>query len=452
MKKNFKVAIFNYNRSYSKFIQQLKINFKNYTVIYHFKEKNFFEEKFILKKKLKKIDICVVCKSYAESFFLKEIEFLINNKIKLVQAVDNKEINKHGYITPKPLKSLSFEKIFFRKTLDIDKSKVKKFIFKKKILITGGAGSIGTGILRELIKYSPKEIAIIDNNEHAAFNLYNFNNKIFGKVKFFLCNIENKRLVKLCFEKFKPDIVFHAAAVKHLNYLEKNPIQGSLINIVGTENILSAAKSLKVKFFINISTDKAVNPTSVLGYTKRISEILCNNYFNNNKIKICSVRFGNVFRSRGSFTELVDNKINSNEKIDITSPLVERYFMSIDEAAKLILHSLCLLNENKGNNKKIYVFDMGLPVNIKDLTRKIIYLSGRNINKLINRNFTGLKNGEKLKETLFSKKETISNKYYNKIYEITQKKYSNFREKYLSLKKGISKNDEKKLIRSLKLF
>lgn len=455
MSKLIRIAVFNYTKDYSKFLERIKFTYKNYKIIFFYKEKNRGEKeyKYLQDKILNKLDVCVICELNENSFFINQINFLIKNYIKIVQAVNNSEIDKHGLISPKPIKSVRFEDLFLRKNNSYNFNNIKKIIKNKKILITGGAGSIGGSIFKALLKYNPGKVLLLDNNEYALFRLLNFG---FVKTKnnnfdYVICNIENKGLLNLIFIDFKPDIVFHAAALKHVDFLEKNPVQASLTNIIGTENVLNSAISVRAKFFINISSDKAVHPKSILGKTKRISELLCSSQKSNRTTKICSIRFGNVFDSRGSLSELVREKILSGEKIKISSPIAERYFMSQNETSDLILNSVLLMSKEKDYlNDKIYIFDMGQPVNIKNLVYKMIYLTGRDIKDFIFRGYYGLKSGEKIKENLFnSKEEIILKKFYNKIYQIKLINNKSFLKKYLNLKKIIKSNNKKLLLKSL---
>ena len=188
--------------------------------------------------------------------------------------------------------------------------------------------------------------------------------------------------------------------------------------IISESNFVKPLEN-KVKYFVNISTDKAANPINILGRTKRVAEMQCLNSIKKNNTKICCVRFGNVYETNGSLTQLVTEKIYNNQKISISSPPAERYFMNKSEAAYLLLNSLIFLkNDNDIFNRKIYVSNMGLSININDLVRKIIFLNGRNIDDFISKKFYGLNKGEKIKEDLFNKTEIVTRKLSNKILEI----------------------------------
>jgi FlaA1/EpsC-like NDP-sugar epimerase len=453
MSKSYKVGIFNYSKQYSKFIKSLKFNFKNYNNFTFFNEqkKSFLAIKSLIKKK--KINICIICKINKRSFFASEINFLIKNKIKIVMAVSNKFIDIHGMIIPKPIKSINFDYLFLRKKLNVNKREILNIVKDKKILITGGAGSIGSTVLMSLLKFQPSKIAVLDNNEYSYFKLYNYKlkNKQRKKIKFYLSNIENYEILNNCLKNFKPEIVFHAAALKHVNFLENNITQACYTNVIGTENILKSSIENKVKYFVNISTDKAANPINILGRTKRVAEMQCLNSIKTNNTKICCVRFGNVYETNGSLTQLVTEKIYNNQKISINSPQAERYFMNKSEAAYLLLNSLIFLkNDNDIFNRKIYVSNMGLSININDLVRKIIFLNGRNIDDFISKKFYGLNKGEKIKEDLFNKTEIVTKKHSNKIFEIKYIYDKNFQLNYSNLKKSIHLNKVKVIAKNLK--
>ena len=204
-------------------------------------------------------------------------------------------------------------------------------------------------LVRSLIKFNVKKIFIIDNNEHNVFQLINEieENRSFKKVQFKILNIEDPKILNSFFMEINPDIVFHTAALKHVNFLEDNIPQAIKTNVLGTENVLKASRIFNVKYFVHISTDKAADPKNILGITKLISEIKCQKYFVKNKMKIAIVRFGNVFNSKGSVAEKFRTKLLKVKKIFITDPNVTRYFMSSEEAGNLIISALEILFNSK---------------------------------------------------------------------------------------------------------
>ena len=420
---NYNICVLGYNNNFYKFLNHLKDNKTKYKLKFILKKaiKNFKYDNLknnIIKNKIKYVAIC-------DSAFLsdisEDINFYIKNKIKIVKASTNIEIQTHGFIIEKPFSDFTFEQLFLRETLKIDLLK-NNVIRNKVVFITGGAGSIGGGLVLEIIKLKPKKIIVVDNNEYNVFKLKNMidnskNKKI--KIYFVLTNIENQKLLDQEFRFHKPDIVFHAAALKHVLFLENNVKQGILTNIFGTKNLLDCASKYKTKYFIHISTDKAADPKNVLGYTKKLSEYVCHSY--SKKIKVGVVRFGNVFNSFGSATEKFKSQISNSKKISLSHPNVERFFMSNIEATNLIIATLQNLTKKRINECRTFIFKMDKPIKIKDLVTKMIYLSGREPKKLISKKFYGLNKIEKISEKLFDKNDDIKNISNKNIIEISTK-------------------------------
>ena len=423
MMQNYNICVLGYNHNFKKFLNHLKDNKTKYKLKIFDKSKNInkLNSQKILKDIVKKkIKFLAICDKKLIPFVSSFVDFLIKNKIKIVQASNNFEVVNHGFIIEKPFKDYSFEELFLRETLKLDFQKSKKLFKNKKILITGGAGSIGSGIVKKLLEFDIKKIIVLDIGEYNIFKLKNSISKLknFSKVDFVLTNIENFELLCNDFKNFKPDIVFNAAALKHVAFLENNSKQGFLTNVLGTLNVLNVSKINNVKYFIHISTDKAADPKNVLGYTKLISEFVVRS-FKVKKMVIGTVRFGNVFNSYGSVAETFKDKIFSLDKIKLSHPLVERFFMSLEEATNLIINSLNLLSNKNNDKNKIFICDMGKPIKIKELAYKILYLCGRDPNKNIAKKYYGLNlNNEKLTERLISKKEKIINSNSKLIFEI----------------------------------
>ena len=348
------------------------------------------------------------------------IDFLIKKKIVIVQASTNHEIKNHGYIIQKYFKDFSFRDIFLRETLKIKKNIIARDINLKKILITGGGGSIGSNLVLNLLKFNPKKIIVIDNNEYAIFRLKeNLPKNMLNEINFKILDINDHNNLDKYIQKSRPHIIFHTAALKHVGFLEENPIAGIKTNVFGTKNILNAAIKYKIKKFIHISTDKSAEPKNILGITKFFSEIICTNIITKNT-KIAIVRFGNVFDSNGSVSEIFRNKIINNKKINVTHKLAERFFMSKDEASNLLLNIQNYLN--KKEKIQMFTHDMGKAVNILDLAKKMTFLSGRNPDRIISKNFTGLNKGEKLKERLLNNFENEIKKDKNNIIKFSSNK------------------------------
>lgn len=333
---------------------------------------------------------------------------LYENLNKISQSIYNLPL-KTEYNTSRinlnDLQRSEYFKIFSTKSFKLSNQYFNS-LKKKNILITGAGGSIGSELVFQLSRISNRKIICLDSSELFLFNLKNNNNLNQKKIKLILGNINDKFLIKQIIKKENINLIFHSAAYKHLNFLEQNPKQAIENNILGTLNLIDSCNSFKNKKIkiINISTDKAVYPTSILGLSKRIAEIICLNKLHdkNSKLNICNVRFGNVFGSKGSVINLFLDKINSGDQIEITSKNVKRFFMSINQACNLVIAA-----SQQKYRFKTFIFDMGHPVKIYDLLKKMIKLKRNNYKsfqiKIVE---TGLKKGEKITEQLsFSRKK-----------------------------------------------
>ena len=342
--------------------------------------------------------------------------FFKSKKVKIfkVPSIDNLAINK-GVIND--LAPFKIEDLLKRDQINIDQDKNKKQYFKKTILVTGAAGSIGSEIVRQLLKFSPKEIILFDNNENSLFNIKKEleNKKSKTNFHYLLKSVTDLNSVEFCFSKFKIDVVFHAAAYKHV-YMTENMPQATIINnILGTKNIIDTAINRGVSTFVFVSTDKAVNPSNIMGATKRIAEMYVSGISSENKIKIITTRFGNVLGSNGSVVPIFQDQIAKGGPVTVTHPKVTRFFMTITEACQLVLEAGAT-----GNHGEIYVFDMGEPVKIVDLAINMIRLSGLIENEDIEIKFSGLNEGEKLYEELLTDQENLK-KSHNKLIFIADK-------------------------------
>jgi dTDP-glucose 4,6-dehydratase len=285
-----------------------------------------------------------------------------------------------------------------RRPIKTDETSIKSFLKGKRVLITGAGGSIGSELTRQVYRYEPSIVGILDRDESA---IHEVQLSIDGQgllinENLILADIRDKdRLVEI-FDTFKPEIVFHAAALKHLPLLERYPEEAHKTNVVGTQNILAAAAMFEVNTFINISTDKAADPTSVLGRTKLETERLTAQVKTSGSQRYVSVRFGNVLGSRGSVTTAFRYQIEKGGPVTVTDPEVTRYFMTIPEAVHLVLQAAVI-----GEHGETLILDMGNPVKILDVAKQMIEKSGRDIEII----FTGLRDGEKLNENLFSVNE-----------------------------------------------
>jgi FlaA1/EpsC-like NDP-sugar epimerase len=304
------------------------------------------------------------------------------------------------------LKNFAIEDLLDREQIVLDSNKISTQIKGKKVLITGGAGSIGSEIVRQILNFSPNKIIILDQAESPLHSLqleiFEQSNDII--IKTVLADIKDYNSVEMVFEKYKPDFVYHAAAYKHVPLMEENPLQAILTNVIGTKNLADLSKKYLVEKFVMVSTDKAVNPSSVMGASKRIAEkyvqSLSYHLVNSNKkntTKFITTRFGNVLGSNGSIVPLFTKQIQDGGPITITHPEIIRYFMTIPEACQLVLEAGAM-----GNGGEIYIFDMGEPVKILDLAKKMIRLAGFIPDKDIEIKIIGLRPGEKLFEELLN--------------------------------------------------
>jgi FlaA1/EpsC-like NDP-sugar epimerase len=312
----------------------------------------------------------------------------------------------NGELSFKQFKKVRIEDLLERDPIQLDKKKIKSTIKGKVVMITGAAGSIGSEIVRQVAEYNPKNIICLDQAETPLHELElelreHHASKSFEIV---LCDVLNRSRMRVAFEKFHPQIIFHAAAYKHVPMMENNPMEAGLTNIKGSKIISDLAMEFKVEKFIMVSTDKAVNPTNVMGASKRIAEIYTQSLNGKNSTKFITTRFGNVLGSNGSVIPLFSRQIEEGGPITITHPKVTRYFMTIPEACQLVLEAGAM-----GNGGEIYIFDMGDSVKIVDLAKKMIKLSGLELGKDIQITYTGLRPGEKLFEELLATEEnTIS--------------------------------------------
>ena len=312
-------------------------------------------------------------------------------------------------ISLKDLKELSIEDILAREVVEIDTPGIRSFIEKKTLLVSGAGGSIGSEIVNQLLKYNPKNVIgfEIDETELHELSMKHKGRQFLPVVG----DIRDRKRVEYIFKNYKPSIVFHAAAYKHVPMMEMHPEEAVKTNVFGTLNMIEASLNSGVEKFINISTDKAVNPKSVMGATKRIAEILCRVYNERGSTKFVSVRFGNVLGSRGSVIPIFIEQIKRGGPITVTHPEMKRYFMSIPEAVSLVLQAAYM-----GEGGEVFVLDMGEPIKIVELAERLIKLEGLEPYKDINIIFTGTRPGEKLYEELITKDEGVKQTSHKKIF------------------------------------
>ncbi len=302
-----------------------------------------------------------------------------------------------------------------RDEINIDVKSISGYLKHKVVLVTGGGGSIGSELCRQISKFSPKKLIIFDVYENSAFEIFNELKNKYSNIEFIIKigSIRDKKCLENLFETFHPAVIFHAAAHKHVTLMENCPAEAIKNNVFGTMNTAELADKFNVDRFVLLSTDKAVNPTNVMGATKRITELLIQSLFANSKTKFMAVRFGNVLGSNGSVIPIFQRQIEEGGPVTVTDPNVVRYFMTIPEAARLVLQAGGI-----GQNGRIFVLDMGEPVKINDLAKNLIRLSGYVLGKDIDIIYIGLRPGEKLYEELImdDEKDNLSVTYHDKIF------------------------------------
>ena len=349
-----------------------------------------------------------------------------NIEIKVLPTVE--ELLKGEPFT-KQLREVQVEDLLGRESIQINNQNINKYINNKKVLVTGAAGSIGSELCRQIVKFNPKELIILDMNENDLYFLKLFLERHYDiEINFEIANIRERDKLEFLFKEYKPDLVYHAAAHKHVPLMEKNIEEAVKNNVFGSKNLLEMADIYQVEKFVLISTDKAVNPTNVMGASKRLSEIILENINKDSKTKYMAVRFGNVLGSNGSVVPLFKSLIKEGKDLTVTHEEVTRYFMTIPEAAQLVLEAGYI-----GQGGEVFVLDMGEPIKIMDLAEKMIELSGLRVGKDIDIKITGLRPGEKLYEELLYDINSCQKTENDKIY------ISQIRREDLDLEKGLNK-------------
>ena len=340
---------------------------------------------------------------FADHFIKNNLALLSINKVEEYEGEDQKDsdsISTH-------IKEVQIEDLLGRDQIQLNNTLVRSFIKDSVVLITGACGSIGSEIVRQVASYKAKQIVLIDQAESPMHDLALELKEQFPNANFvtYMGDVQNKDRMEIAFNMYHPDYVFHAAAYKHVPMMEINPTEGVLTNVMGTKNMADLALKYKTRKFVMVSTDKAVNPTNVMGCTKRLAEIYTQSLFFEAKGKgattqFITTRFGNVLGSNGSVIPIFRKQIEKGGPVTITHRDIIRYFMTIPEACSLVLEAGCM-----GHGGEIYIFDMGEPVKIYDLATRMISLAGLRPNIDIKITEIGLRPGEKLYEELLNDKE-----------------------------------------------
>ena len=338
-------------------------------------------------------EIVIAIPSSTKEEFNNIYDILSKTNKRILTIPSLKEILNHpDKITS--VRDINMKDLINRDEMEIQLDKINHSIDGKKILVTGGGGSIGSVIVELCLSGNVKEVICLDNSE---YNIYKLNQNFSDdRLKTYVSDIKDYQMMDYFFNTFRPDIVFHAAALKHVNIQEKNIRDCLLTNVFGTNNVLELSIKYNISNFVLISTDKAVEPSNYMGLSKRIAEILVEFHSHQANVKMSSVRFGNVIGSSGSVLNHFSSLIKNKKDIVITHRKVARFFMSIKEACYLVL--LCI--KNSQNNHQVFMLDMGEEILIKDIAEKLIQLNGLVVNKDIKILYSQLEKGEKLSEKL----------------------------------------------------
>lgn len=351
---------------------------------------------------------------FADIFLNNHIKLLLLNQVEEFDLSNNQSPNLSPHV-----RNIKIEDLLGRETIRNINPNINYLIQNQVILITGAAGSIGSEIVRQVAFFGAKDIILVDQAETPMHELQLELEKTHPNINIhlFIGDITNKTRMEYAFNQYKPRYVFHAAAYKHVPMMENNPSEAVMTNVFGTKNLADLSIKYNVEKFVMISTDKAVNPTNIMGASKRIAEIYVQSLFLNNKkrsdkpsTKFITTRFGNVLGSNGSVIPLFSKQIEEGGPVTITHKEIIRYFMTIPEACSLVLEAGCM-----GSGGEIYVFDMGKPVKIYDLACRMITLAGMKVGEDIEIIETGLRPGEKLFEELLNDKESTLATYHKKI-------------------------------------
>jgi len=354
----------------------------------------------------------------------------------------------NGELSFKQIKKINIEELLERDVIQISNDKVAQEIMGKVILITGAAGSIGSELVRQISQFQPAMLVCVDQAETPMFHLQNeLELRRIKDYKIIIADICDESKMRQIFEEYKPATVYHAAAYKHVPMMELNPTEAVRNNVLGTRLLANLAMETGSKKFVFISTDKAVNPTNVMGASKRIAEMFVQAHDNVSTTRFITTRFGNVLGSNGSVIPLFRRQIESGGPITVTDANVTRYFMTIPEAVSLVLEAGTM-----GQGGEIFIFDMGKSVKILDLAQKMILLSGLTLGKDIQIEFTGLRPGEKLYEELLADKENTLPTYHERIMIAqVETRDATYIEDELNTLSGLVKEDnETEVVRKMK--
>lgn len=361
-------------------------------------------------KKINEIIISIPSADYNEQKEILNICKQTKCKLKtlpgIYEIIDNK-------VNVRKLRDVNIEDLLGREPVNLDNNNIEKYIKGKTVMVTGGGGSIGSELCRQLAKFKPDKLLVLDIYEN---NTYYLQRELMQQypdldLRVVIASVRDREKLDYVFNKYNPDVVFHAAAHKHVPLMEDNPSEAIKNNVLGTYNVVDFSNMYNVKKFVLISTDKAVNPTNIMGATKRFCEMIIQAFDKVSNTEYVAVRFGNVLGSNGSVIPIFKQQIEKGGPVTVTHPEINRYFMTIPEAAQLVIQAGGI-----ANGGEIFVLDMGEPVKIADLAKDLITLSGLRPDEDIKIVYTGLRPGEKLYEELLMDKKALNSTKFKKIF------------------------------------
>lgn len=360
------------------------------------------------------VDMILIAVPSAKAIDMRRIAAICESTQKPVRTLPGMNDLVSGLVSVKNLREVSLEDLLGRDPVTLDWQAISSTLTQKTLLVSGGGGSIGSELCRQIMKLKPKRLIIVDNSEYNLFCIQQeLTQKYFNQgihISYHLVDLCDMVAIRRLIQQYRPQIIFHAAAYKHVPLLEPQIRVAAKNNIIGTYYLAQAAVLHDIEKFVLVSTDKAVNPTNVMGATKRVAELVCQ-YFNDEKnTRFITVRFGNVLGSRGSVVETFQRQLEHSGPVTVTHPEVTRYFMTIQEASQLILQALAI-----GEGGELFVLDMGEPIKIRYMAEQMIRLAGKRLGEDIKIEYIGLRPGEKLFEELFHKRESHAKTSHTKI-------------------------------------
>ncbi|OIP61019.1 MAG: hypothetical protein AUK29_10660, partial [Nitrospirae bacterium CG2_30_53_67] len=360
------------------------------------------------------VELVLIAIPSASSREIREILSVVRQAhVKEIRIIPGLNELVHGNVSLSDIKEIRIEDILGREQASIDRRMVNDFIKGKRVLITGAGGSIGSELVRQVLSFEPKQIIALDIDETELFNLELETGRggLGAEFSSVVADIQDRNKLESVFNAYLPNLVFHAAAYKHVPMMEKYPEEAVKVNVLGTRTVAEVANDYGVEKFVMVSTDKAVKPTNVMGATKRVAEKIVNGLNASGRTKFISVRFGNVVGSRGSVIPIFEDQIRRGGPVTVTHEEMRRYFMSIPEASILILQAAAM-----GQGGEVFLLDMGDPVKIVDMAREMIRLNGLEPDVDIEIIYTGIRPGEKLYEELLTDSEGVEPTDHPKIF------------------------------------